>query len=190
MLLDVYANFSFENSTISLTLIIWGLYAGILIGGIASVYNKWYLGAVVRALLTAACLSPENGRTLSELGRPAWGMQRALRDGTVLRKCVSIANPEECLLPQKPEKKWIANLRRFFTGSALPKPKLDLTTARLYVPEEKKYHAEVRYDKRGNAPVWILIGGLILLVIAVLATFFIPELLQMIDNAITLFKNL
>ncbi len=188
MLLDIYTNFSFENSTISLTLIIWGLYAGILIGGIASIYNKWYLGGVVRALLAAECLSPEAGKTLSELGRPAWGMKRALRDGTALRKSVSIANPGECLLPS--EHKRFGAIRRFFTGSAQPNPKLDLTLARLYVPEEKKYHAEVRYEKKGSAPIWLLIGGIILLVIAVLATFFIPELLQMIDNAITMFKNL
>lgn len=188
MLLDIYTNFSFENSTISLTLIIWGLYAGILIGGIASVYNKWYLGSVVRALLTAECLSPDAGKTLSELGHPAWGVKRALRDGTALRKSVSIANPEECLLP--PDNKRTSVIRRFFTGSAQPNPKLNLTSARLYVPEEKKFHAEVRYEKKGSAPIWLLIGGIILLVIAVLATFFIPELLQMIDNAITMFKNL
>jgi len=188
MLLDIYTNFSFENSTMSLALIIWGLYAGILIGGIASVYNKWYLGGAVRALLAAGCLSPEASKTLSELDLPAWGMKRALRDGTALRKSVSIANPQECLLPL--EHKRFSVMRRFFTGSAQPNQKLDLTLARLYVPEEKKYHAEVRYEKKGSAPIWLLIGGIILLVIAVLATFFIPELLQMIDNAITMFKNL
>lgn len=188
MLLDIYTNFSFENPTLSLTLIIWGLYAGILIGGIASVYNKWYLGSVVRALLATECLSPEAGKTLSELGCPTWGIKRALRDGTALRKSVFIANPEECLL--LPDNKRTSTIRRFFTGSAQPNPKLNLTLARLYVPEEKKFHAEVRYEKKGSAPIWLLIGGGIFLVIAVLATFFIPELLQMIDNAITIFKNL
>lgn len=189
MLLDVYANFSFENSTISLALIIWGLYAGILVGGIASIYNKRYLGGAVRALLAEQCLSPDTGKTLSELGLRTWGLNRALREGKVLRKCISIANPEECICPRK-QKKWVASLRRFFTGSTESASRLDLSRARLYVPEEKKFHAQVRYEKKGTAPIWLLFGGIILFVIALLATFFIPELLQMTDNAITMFKEL
>ncbi len=138
MLLDIYTNFSFENSTISLTLIIWGLYAGILIGGIASIYNKWYLGNAVRALLAAECLSPEKGKTISELGLHTWGLKRALQEGKVLRKCISVANLQECTIPPKAEKKWIISLRRFFTGSASPHPKLDLTLGTALCSGRKK----------------------------------------------------
>ena len=70
MLPDVllYINFSFKNSTMSLAVIIWGLCAGMLVGGILSIYNKRYLGGVVRALLDTEGLSPERAKTLEELG--------------------------------------------------------------------------------------------------------------------------
>ncbi len=191
MLLDIYTNFSFKNSTISLAVIIWGLYAGMLIGGILSVYNKRYLGGVVRALLEGECLSPEHAKTLEELGLSSkWGLGRALQDGKVLRKCVAVANAEECRIPAKSQKKWTSSLRRFFTGSAEKKPQLDMNQARLYVPQEKKYHAQVRYAKKGSSPVFILVGGILLLAIAILATVFIPELLTMTDNMISAWKDL
>lgn len=190
MLLDTYVNFSYENTTMSLAVIIWGLYAGMVIGGILSVYNKRYLGGAVRALLAENCLSPDTAKTLSGLGVGKWGFGRALREGKVLRKCISIANEEECCLPQKPVKKWTASLRRFFTGSPEPKKKLDLDRALLYVPEDKKFHAEVRYAKKGSSPVFILIGAILLLAAAIFATYFIPELLQMTDDMISSFKDL
>ena len=190
MLLDTYANFSYENTTISLAVIIWGLYAGMLIGGILSVYNKRYLGSAVRALLAAGSLSPDTAQTLPQLGIKKQGFQRALREGSALRKCISVANEGDCCLPPKPAKKWTAALRRFFTGSSEPVKKLDLDRALLYVPEEKKYHAQVRYEKRGTSPVLILLGAVLLLIVAIVATYFIPELLQMTDQMITSFREL
>ncbi|MCI8610544.1 MAG: hypothetical protein HFE66_01325 [Clostridiales bacterium] len=192
MLLDVlYINFSLQNSTMSLTVIIWGLYAGMLVGGILSVYNKRYLGGVARALLETESLTPEHAKTLGELGLSSkWGRRRALQDGKVLRKCIAVANADECRIPVKTGKKWIRTLRRFFTGSAEKKPKLDVDRARLYVLEEKKYHAHVRYTKKGTSPVFILVGGILLLVIAILATIFIPELLELTDNMISAWKDL
>ncbi|MBS5724542.1 MAG: hypothetical protein KHW59_02040 [Clostridiales bacterium] len=190
MLLDTYVNFSYENTTMSLAVIIWGLYAGMVIGGILSVYSKRYLGGAVRALLAADCLSPDTAKTLSGLGVRKWGFGRALREGKVLRKCISIANEADCYLPSKPTKKWSASLRRFFTGSPEPKKKLDLDRALLYVPEDKKFHAEVRYAKKGSSPVFILIGAVLLLAVAIFATYFIPELLQMVDDMISSIKDL
>lgn len=193
MLPDVllYINFSFKNSTMSLAVIIWGLCAGMLVGGILSIYNKRYLGGVVRALLDTEGLSPERAKTLEELGLSSkWGRRRALQDGKVLRKCIAVANRDQCLIPAKPGKKWSRTLRRFFTGSAEKKPKLDIDRARLYVLEEKKYHAQVRYTKKGSSPAFILVGGILLLVIAILATIFIPELLEMTDNMISAWKDL
>ncbi len=193
MLPDVllYINFSFKNSTMSLAVIIWGLCAGMLVGGILSIYNKRYLGGVVRALLDTEGLSPERAKTLEELGLSSkWGRRRALQDRKVLRKCIAVANRDQCLIPAKPGKKWSRTLRRFFTGSAEKKPKLDIDRARLYVLEEKKYHAQVRYTKKGSSPAFILVGGILLLVIAILATIFIPELLEMTDNMISAWKDL
>ena len=191
MLLDIYNNFSFENSTMPLAVIIWGLYAGMLIGGILSVYNKRYLGGVVRALLRDECLSPQHAKTLKELGLSSkWGLGRALQDGKVLRRCVAVANADACRVTAAPRKKWISSLRRFFTGSPEGKPKLDMDEARLYVLEEKKYHAQVRYTKKGTSPIFIVVGGIVFLVIAILATMFIPELLTMTDNMISAWKDL
>ncbi len=191
MLLDIYNNFSFENSTMSLTVIIWGLYVGMLIGGILSVYNKRYLGSVVRALLRDECLSPEHAKTLEEVGLSSkWGLRRALQDGKVLRKCIAVANVEECRIPANPQKKWISSLRCFFTGSPEAKPKLNMDRAQLYVLEEKKYHAQVRYEKKGTSPIFILVGGIVLLAVAILATIFIPDLLTMTDNMISAWKDL
>lgn len=191
MLLDIYNNFSFENSTMSLAVIIWGLYAGMIIGGILSVYNKRYLGGVVRALLRDECLSPQHAKTLKELGLSSkWGLGRALQDGKVLRRCVAVANADACRVPAAPRKKWISSLRRFFTGSPEGKPKLDMDEARLYVLEEKKYHAQVRYTKKGTSPIFIVVGGIVFFVIAILATIFIPELLTMTDNMISAWKDL
>ena len=187
---EVFTNFSFHNSTMPLAVIIWGLYAGILLGGAASVYHKWYLGAAVRGLLGKECLSPETAETLSALGLNRRGLRRALREGTTLRKCISIANPEECTVSRDPGGKLRQGLRKFFTGEKLPRPKIDGAAALLYVPEEKKYHAAVRYEKAGSSPVVLVLAAVVFFGLALLATACIPQLLHMADAMISAFRHL
>ena len=186
---EVFTNFSFQNATMSLAMIIWGLYAGILIGGGLSVYHKWYLGAAVRGLLGKECFTPETAQTLSALGLNRRGLRRALREGSTLRKCIFIANPEECTRTPAPGGKFRQAVRKFFTGDKNPKPRLNGATALLYVPEEKKYHAAVRYEKAGSSPLVLVIAAVVFLALAILATRFIPQLLHMTDAMITGFRE-
>ena len=60
---------------------------------------------------------------------------------------------------------------------------------RFYIPEEKKYTAEIRFDAKGAS-----IGTFIVVVVAALLTcalicYFLPDLLKMADNFISIAKG-
>ncbi len=184
-----YENFTFDNPVTTLPIIIWGLFAGFVIAGILSYYNKTYLGAVVRSLVKKGANCPENALLLSQTGVRADAIRfRAVcRDGA-LTKYVKIANPEECEIEQKKQSAFIRGLCRFL--SIERKKKYDARKAKFYIPEEKRIQAELRYAAKGNSLGEIAIGIVAAFVVAIVAIKCIPYILDLVDSVITLYKNL
>ncbi len=181
-----YQNFKFDNPTTTLSIIIWGMYIGFMIGGALSVYNKGYLGEVIRCLAKRGINSPEKAIELDKMGiRMSWLRRRNICAGGVLSRYVIIANPEECLIKKKP----LSPVMRIF-GITERKTEYDATKAKVYLLEKKRIQAELRYSNKGTNIVVFLISAAAFLVLAVALTFAIPYLLDLLDSTITMYKNL
>ncbi len=184
-----YENFTFDNPVTTLPIIIWGLFAGFVIAGILSYYNKTYLGAVVRSLVKKGANCPENALTLHEAGVRADALRcRAVCGDSALIKYVKIANPEECEIKGRKDSAFVRGLCRFF--SIERKKKYDAKKAKLYVLEEKRIQAEIRYTDKGTSLAQVAIGIVAAFVVAVVAIRCIPYILELVDSVITMYKNL
>ena len=179
-----YNNFELYNPFISLDLIVWALFAGFVLASLLALYNKRIIGGFVKAMLRDECLSPETAKTVTELGYGSdWFIKNALRTDTVLRRFVvridKDADGADSSEQPKGEKK-----------KRPPKhDAIDFTTARFYIPEELKYKADVRYASRGTNIITFVIGVAALIAAAFAAIYFIPDLIQLIDNFITQMKT-
>lgn len=150
-----YEHLHLPDGWVSMTLLVWILYAGILIGSIVGTLDKHYCAAFVAALVQQGADGAEKAITLHDLEvRGKWYLKGALKPGRALRKMVEVA------------------------GEA---PRSVQDTA-FYLPEEKRARAELRYEN-GKTPIRTLILAAILLTaVAVGAQFVLPELLQLLDN--------
>lgn len=64
--------------------------------------------------------------------------------------------------------------------------KLDFTEARFYVPEELKYRADVRYERRGIGWVVVLLTVVVAVIGAAWMCRLLPDFVQLMDNIITM----
>lgn len=186
----LYVNFSGGNAFITVETVIWALTAGLFVGCMASLYSKVYLGSIVRALLKNGALSKDSAVPFEKLGiRRNAVMKRALRDSSSLRKHVFVANPEEAALPDNSSAA-AKKIRKFFRGSEKKDTVYDLSSVLLYIPGDKKYSAEVKYESSKNP--YILIPAVLVLFALVFALLYfgMPKLLEMLDSLITTFKNI
>ena len=163
---------------ISLKTLIWGIWGGISVGAVLSFYHKFYLGKIVRALLDKEVLSKETSLSLGELGiKPRRLLTAALKEGATLRRVIEVSNPEECESEQQRRSPaWLTKL--FPVGK---KYSYDVEKMKLYIPEEKRIAAEIKYDqKKKISPVFLIVFIAVLTGIAIGLTFLIPELLQLL----------
>ncbi len=170
----VYENFELYNPIISLEMIVWSLCAGLSIGAVFSYINNRIIGDYVRSLIRTQIHTPENAKTLAESGFfKNIFVRLALRDGKPLRRLVKCANADEMPVTHvgKDGEKQI---------------RMDMTAARFYIPEELRITAELRYEERGNSLMNLILSILLLVALALVVLFVMPELLQLMDNFITM----
>lgn len=185
-----YVNFSGGNSFITLEIALWALVAGLFCGFAASLYSKVYLGRVVRRLSEKDAIGKDSAVPFSELGiKPSRLLKKALRDTATLRKHVFVANPEESAIADK-SSDFTKKMRKFFRGKAEADTSYDLSRVILFIPVDKKYSAEVKYENRGNPALLIPVALVLFAIVAVLLYFGMPKILEMLDSLITSFKNI
>lgn len=175
------------GSMISIPIIVIGICIGLVVAAGFACYDKNRLGGFVRALVRAECLSPEGAKTLDELGygRGAGaGIRGSLKHGTVLRRVVRCVERET--YDADVEAARLAYIEK--TGSEkgfdFPLFVMDFDTAHFYIPEEEHYRAEVRFEQKGSGWRAMLLVVLVAVAVAALLLFFLPEILQMLDNMI------
>lgn len=186
LIAEAYKHLNFNFRIVTLNGLIWGLWGGLVAGLIITYYSRTYLGETVRRLISKEALSPEGALTLSELGlKESRFRKNALKRGRTLRKLVFVANPDECeTKPEKPEKTKKSRLSKLFPEKE--KYTYDFSKMKLYVPEEKKYRAEVRYEEKGRlSPLWLIVLVAVLTGVAIGMTFAVPGLLQRLDDFLT-----
>lgn len=180
-----YENFDIDVNGTSMPLIIWGIYIGIMLGVLGSILCRIYSSRIIQKLIKNGCCDAASAKTLEELGlRKQWFVRYMLKDTTVLRRSVLLAN--EAVKPVKAGK-----LKKFwyekFLRDEIP-TKLDWDSARFYLPEENRIAAELRYRVEKHPIRNFILAAVGLFAVALFANFVIPELLQMLDNFITSVK--
>ncbi len=156
-----YKNIKSPFPLLDLNFMLIGLYIGIVVALIFVCYRKGYMGNAIRAMLKAKAHSVEDAKTPAELGldrKPI--LLRALRRGKFggLVRCV---------------------------GVDMSKKKPDFSEERYYIPEDRRYQAEDRYNRRGVGIGTVIFWTIFLIPVFMVLRFAIPELLQLLDNFIT-----
>ena len=205
MELPYLENFTIKSGgLVSLQGIVVGITFGIIIASIGMIYTKRYIGNFIRRILGCQCFDAASAKTLEELGylkNP--GVRNAIKSGGTLSRLVRCVEEDEFLarynstedandsiedgddIHQESKKSSIDKKN----SSIEPEFKRDLNTMRFYIPEEKKYTAETRFDAKGAG-----IGTFIIVVVAALLTcalicYFLPDLLKMVDNFISITRG-
>lgn len=147
-----YEHISFDKGDATMvTLLVFGICAGIVLASLYTLYQRSVPGRLVRALLSAAALSPDAAKTLAEIGCDGNCLLCfELRHNAVLKKTVQKVEGEGC-------------------------------DTRYYIPEELKYRAEGRFEKKGNGPLQFIVTAILSFGLGLLIIKLIPFVLSMID---------
>lgn len=156
-----YANFTFDAETATLTRnVILAFAIGVILAALAAFYHKSVPGAIVRSLLRAEALSPETAKTAEELSlHKNFFYRYELRRNITLKKLILSVEATETAADGE-----------------------EYTVLRYYIPEEKKYHAETRFEKKGSGPIGLLLTAALTVVAAILLIRAVPVALKIIDN--------
>ena len=93
-----FENITFTEQTAkNVQLVVWGLAIGFFLAALFSLYQRFVVGAPIRALLQLEALSPESAKTEEELGiKGGWLTHRALTKNTAVQKLVKKTEGEPC----------------------------------------------------------------------------------------------
>ncbi len=187
-------NISLGTGTlVTLETIIIGLTFGLILASFITLYNKRYLGGFIRKLLREDCLAADSAKTLEELGySKSLGVKNAIRtNGTLSRwvRCV-----EEDIYNAEMEQKRVEFEEVHRNDPKPPKFKeiefkRNLKTMHFYIPEEKKYAADIKFDAKGaNLGSFILVAVISIALCAFLS-YMLPDIVKMIDNFISVMNE-
>lgn len=178
-----------EKGAVSLTslrMIIVGIFIGLALACFAAVFNKRVLGDFVRKVLREEALSPETAKTLSELGYARKTCIRSsVRKGVNLRRVVRCREEEAYLLEMEQKEAEYAAKRK--ENPKLPKFKaepfrVNADEHHFYIPEEMKYMADVKFEKKGSTWLGAIVFVVILLILTVVAFLTLPYILTVLND--------
>lgn len=182
-----YANLKIDAQDYKVLMIsIIAFCIGIILAGVAAVFNKRVLGGFVRTCLQKEALSPERAMTLSELGfekRPI--LRHAVRSGVNLRRVVRCREEEEYLAELEKQKEAYENEKKsgvFFRKRFREKPYKGRDTDHYYIPEDLKYMADAKFEAKGTSWVGIVILTVLVIIALFLLARFLPNILQLLDG--------
>lgn len=169
---------------ITLARIVIGIAIGIVLAALLSVYVKGYLGGLIRKLIQGGATSPENAKTLYELGLDdKFGIRRAIKGGNTYSRFLRCVEQDKHMAS-------IEQKRAEFDAAHKDEKKppkfreigfeYDLDTMHFYVPEE---HCDIALQKfSAEQTDWKSIC-LVLAVVAVMlvaAIFLLPRLFALL----------
>lgn len=183
-----YVNFG-SGTMINLQNIVFGILIGMLIASFMTIFDKRVLGDFVRHVLSHECFSHESAKTLYELGYYKNSIIRgSLKHSVSLRRVVKCVEEEEFNEKVKAMREEYDATVRQNDKKALPfkEPKfeMDTSTMHFYIPERMKYMAEIKFDRKGANWKGILIALIVTIVAAFFLFYFLPDMLQFVDNII------
>ena len=181
-----------SGSLISLGGVIIGIAIGIVIAAICTVYNKRYIGDFVRKLIYEECFDAGSAKTLYELGYlKSAGVRDVIKSGGSLSRWVRCVEEDDFLSELEKSRQAFDEEHK----NDIKKPKFkeiefkrDLNTMHFYLPRDKKYAAEIKFDDKGTswgAVILVIIGAVLF---AAFACYMLPDILKLIDNFISVMK--
>lgn len=168
----VYENFSFsEQSNSTAEILIIGIAIGVIIAAAFMSFTRTRIGRFVRKMIKGECFSAENSKTLTELEEFRNStVRKQLSKGTILRNIVRCVEEDRA-------------------KEAGEEYQFDFKTAHFYIPEEQKYRADVRFEKKGIGWLVVLLTAVCAIVAASLLCTFLPDIVRLLDNLILFFTQ-
>lgn len=166
--LGEYQHFSVSAQTGAVVKnLILGIAVGLMVASVCSCYVKTVHGGFIRRLLREGCSSPESAKSLRELG---YFHNVSIRDQ--LRRSGAIGELVKA-------------------AGVVGEPTLtdkDLSSARFYIPEDLRYKAEVRFDRKGSGSLSVILTLLACAVAAALICRFLPQIIGLADVILGIFE--
>lgn len=158
--------------------VIFALAIALVLASAFAVYTKKSVGKFVRVMIRDEVHSADEAKTLFELGFfKSVAVRHELKRGYQLRKLVLCREKEEFMAAQKEE----------YSGEEKPSEfTLDFTTAHFYIPKDLRERADVRYEKKGFGWLQVLLTAVVALILTAIACYFLPDLVQLADNIISM----
>ncbi len=174
--------------------IVIGLTIGLCFAGFAAVFNKRIWGDFVRLLLREECLSPEQGKTLPELNsaHKLW-LRFGVSRGTNLRRVVRCREEETYLNSIAEEERAYDERRR--EDPTLPKRRpskpfrVHPDIHHFYIPEEMKYMADVKFEKKGSSWLGAVLFSVVMVVVGFAVLMVLPYLLSLLNDLVGGFQS-
>lgn len=174
------------SSMVSFQMIVVAFFIGINIAAIMAVFDKRVLGEFARKLICEEALTPEKAMTLSELGfYKNTAVRSNLRSGSTLKRVVRCVEEEQYNATlDKKRQEFEASGGKNFRAAPF---KIDFETAHFYLPEDMKYTAEIKFNKKGTN--WLTVLGVFVgsFALMIAAFWLFPDILQLIDNFLSMF---
>ena len=194
--LENYTNFSLDGGMMDLKLIIFAIFAGVLLASFYIIFVRTTLGRFVRAILEKQVFDSEGAVTLGECGLERHVFTRwALRHGYTLRRVIRCVEEEawQASVRAQMQEYEAAREAAKADGKRLPafkEPKFNkpLSECHFYIPEKDRYVAEMRFRKSGNGYPTLLFVLLVSVMCIFLLFAFLPQLIRFLDNVISIFS--
>ncbi|MBQ7383172.1 MAG: hypothetical protein IJV72_00080 [Clostridia bacterium] len=173
--------------------IVLGLLLGVVAASLFIVIDKRVLGAFVRKLICEDCTSPQNAKTLAELDfATKFAIRNGVRRGSALRSVVRCREEEEYNAGLAEQREKYEAMRQ--SDKSLPPFKsapysVNADEDHFYIPEEKKYSAELRFEKKGTTWLGFAMVVLIAIIAFVVLIFTLPEILKIVDSFVGSFGS-
>ena len=202
-----YNNLNISKTATTLSVIVIGLIFGCMLAAFFAVIQKNFGGIPVRRLLESEAHSPRDALTLEEMGLHKNPFVKfALKCFLAVKKTVAAVSIEERdparLAAEKPKKsdssdgdaatqftkEDIENLASETLekepNMLFKKKKTRLSALAFYIPEGLRYRALFRFDKKGSSILHAVIAAVVFFLLIFILLYFIPNLLQMMDNIV------
>lgn len=176
----------YSNDVVRIRIIIFGICMGLMLAAFGAVFNKRVLGDIVRKILKAEAFSPDSALTLEELGLVKKPIARfAVRKSTSLRRVVKCREEQEFEAESQKKREEYANARE--KGQKKPKYKevpykMNVYADAYYIPEEMKYTADVKFEKKGTTWLGAIIFAFIMLFVFVALMVALPSIFELLND--------
>lgn len=177
------------NALISIRMIIIGITIGIIVAAISTIYTKRYIGDFVRKVIYEECFDKDSAKTLYDLGYlKSPGVRGAIKTGGTLSRWVRCVEEDEFLIEINKKREEFDELHK--NDEKPPKFKApefirDCNTMHFYIPKDKTYAAEVKFDSRGTNIGSVIFVSVAAIVICIFACYIVPDAIKLVDNFIT-----